>query len=202
MSNIDKAKEYAEGKVIEALSQVVADAYMAGYNAGYQDGYNKVVKDSVTEGTEYVDLGLPSGTLWSSDYVNDDKDNAIYVTQENSANYEIPTYEQFKELMDECKWEQKSEKNWTEGGFYYWHEWVICLGPNGNKITFEKTGLYEATDCLTRTSEILFWLNKKEYFHANCANITLNNLEIGSKNVFSGYKLPIRIVKTKNRLFR
>lgn len=35
MINKDKAKEYAEGKVIEALSQVVADAYMLGYNAGY-----------------------------------------------------------------------------------------------------------------------------------------------------------------------
>lgn len=116
MSNIENAKEYAEGKVTKALSQVVADAYMAGYNAGYQDGYNKVVKDSVSEGSEFVDLGLPSGTLWSSDYVKDDNGNAIYVPQENSADYEIPTYEQFKELMDECKWDQKTEKNGQNGG--------------------------------------------------------------------------------------
>ena len=101
--NIDKAKKYAEGKVTKALSQVVADAYMAGYNAGYQDGYNKVVKDSVSEGSEFVDLGLPSGTLWSSDYVKDDNGNAIYVPQENSADYEIPTYEQFKELMAQVR---------------------------------------------------------------------------------------------------
>ena len=193
--NIDKAKKYAEGKVADALNQVVADAYLAGYNAGYQDGYNNVVKDSVSEGTEYVDLGLPSGTLWSSDYVKDDNGKVIYVTQENNAAYEIPTYEQFKELMDECKWEQKSEKNWTESGFYYWHEWAICLGPNGNKITFEKTGYYEATDSLTRTSEIFFWLNNKEYFHNNCASITFNSLNIGSEKMFSGYKLPIRLVK-------
>ena len=192
---INKAKKYAEGKVADALNQVVADAYLAGYNAGYQDGYNKVVKDSVSEGTEYVDLGLPSGTLWSSDYVKDDNGKVIYVTQENNAAYEIPTYEQFKELMDECKWEQKSEKNWTESGFYYWHEWAICLGPNGNKITFEKTGYYEATDSLTRTSEIFFWLNNKEYFHNNCASITFNSLNIGSEKMFSGYKLPIRLVK-------
>ena len=46
MINKDKAKEYTEGKVIEALSQVVADAYLAGYNAGYQDGIGKVAKDS------------------------------------------------------------------------------------------------------------------------------------------------------------
>lgn len=196
MKEVDKAKEYADGKVTDALNKVVADAYLAGYNAGYQDGYNKVVKDSVSEGSEFVDLGLSSGTLWSSDYVKDDNDKAIYVTQENGADYEIPTYEQFKELMDECKWEQKSEKNWTESGFYYWHDWAICLGPNGNKITFEKTGLYEATDSLTRTSEIFFWLNDKEYFHNNCASITFDSLNIGSENMFSGYKLPIRLVKT------
>lgn len=195
MKEVDKAKEYADGKVTEALSQVVADVYMAGYDAGYQDGYNKVFKDSVTEGIAYVDLGLPSGTLWSSDYVKDDNDKTIYVTQENSTDYAIPTYEQFKELMDECKWEQKSKKNWTEGGFYNWHEWAICLGPNGNKITFESTGYYEATDSLTRSSEIFFWLNNKEYFHRNCACITLNSLNIGSENVFSGYKLPIRLIK-------
>ena len=192
----DKVQEYVEGKVTDALNKVVADAYLAGYNAGYQDGYNKVVKDSVSVGSEFVDLGLPSGTLWSSDYVKkDDNDITIYVTQENGADYEIPTYEQFKELMDECKWEQKSEKNWTESGFYYWHDWAICLGPNGNKITFEKTGLYEATDSLTRTSEIFFWLNNKEYFHNNCASITFNSLNIGSEKMFSGYKLPIRLVK-------
>lgn len=191
----DKVQEYVEGKVTDALNKVVTDAYLAGYNAGYQDGYNKVVKDSVSEGSEFVDLGLPSGTLWSSDYVKDDNDKAIYVTQENGADYEIPTYEQFKELMDECKWDQKSEKNWTESGFYYWHDWAICLGPNGNKITFEKTGLYEATDSLTRTSEIFFWLNDKEYFHNNCASITFDSLNIGSDNMFSGYKLPIRLVK-------
>ena len=197
MMEKDKVQEYVEGKVTDALNKVVTDAYLAGYNAGYQDGYNKVVKDSVSVGSEFVDLGLPSGTLWSSDYVKkDDNDMTIYVTQENGADYEIPTYEQFKELMDECKWDQKSEKNWTESGFYYWHEWAICLGPNGNKITFERTGIYETTDSLTRTSEIFFWLNNKEYFYNNCANITLNSLNIGSENMFSGYKLPIRLVKT------
>ena len=79
--NSKDAKEYAEGKGIEAFRQVVADAYVAGYNAGYQDGYNKVVKDSISEGIEYVDLGLPSGTLWSSDYVRTDNGNAVYVTK-------------------------------------------------------------------------------------------------------------------------
>ena len=91
--NIDKAKKYAEGKVADALSQVVADAYLAGYNAGYQDGIDKVAKDSVSEETEFVDLGLPSGTIWSSDYVKTDNGNVVYVTKENSVDHDIPTFE-------------------------------------------------------------------------------------------------------------
>lgn len=71
--NVNQAKEYADGKVIEALNQVVENAYLAGYNAGYLAGINKVVNDSVSEKTEYVDLGLPSGTLWASSYVEDEK---------------------------------------------------------------------------------------------------------------------------------
>ena len=195
MDNIDKAKEYAEGKVTEALSQVVADAYMAGYNAGYQDGADKVAKETVSEETEYVDLGLPSGTLWASSYVKHEYSNVIFLTQEENMAYKLPTAEQWQELINVCKWEQKSEKEWTAGGFYNWHEWAICLGPNGNKVTFEKTGLYEAADCRSRKDEILFWLKAEEYFQRNCANITLNDLQLDSENVFSGYRLPIRLVK-------
>ena len=55
MNVVGKAKENAEGKVTEALNQVVADAYMAGYNAGYQDGVDKVAKEIVSEETEFVD---------------------------------------------------------------------------------------------------------------------------------------------------
>ena len=141
MDNFNKAKEYADGKVVEELNQVVADAYQAGYNAGYQDGINKVVKDSALEKTEYVDLGLPSGTLWASSYVEDEKGNAIYLTQEESKAYNLPTLEQWDELRRRCKWNENSEKNWTEYGNYYYHSWAICLGPNGNKITFELTGV-------------------------------------------------------------
>lgn len=90
MNTVDKAKEYAEGKVTEALTKVVADAYMAGYNAGYQDGVDKVAKDSVSEETEFVDLGLPSGTLWASDYVKDG-DEVLFLPYPEALKYDIPT---------------------------------------------------------------------------------------------------------------
>lgn len=84
MNNVDKAKEYAEGKINDALNKVIVEAYMAGYNSGYKDGYDKVVKATSSDDIEYVDLGLPSGTLWSSNYVEDENKEILYVTQEKA----------------------------------------------------------------------------------------------------------------------
>lgn len=102
MNSIEKSKIYAEGKVIEALRQVVADAYMVGYNAGYQDGIDKIAEDSVLEETEFVDLGLPSGTLWASDYVKDG-DEVLFLPYPEALKYDIPSEEQVNELGEYCK---------------------------------------------------------------------------------------------------
>ena len=101
MNVVGKAKENAEGKVTEALNQVVADAYMAGYNAGYQDGVDKVAKEIVSEETEFVDLGLPSGTLWASDYVKD-WDEVLFLPYSEALKYDVPTKEQVDELRECC----------------------------------------------------------------------------------------------------
>lgn len=62
--SLDCAKKYAEGKINDILNQAIIDAYSAGYNVGYQDGYKKAEKETILEEMKYVDLGLPSGTLW------------------------------------------------------------------------------------------------------------------------------------------
>ena len=49
----------------------------------------------------FVDLGLPSGTLWLKE-----PDNAYYNWDEAVEKFgrNLPTNEQFKELMKECQW--------------------------------------------------------------------------------------------------
>ena len=195
MNNVDKAKEYAEGKINDALNKVIVQAYMAGYNSGYQDGYDKVVKETSSDDIEYVDLGLPSGTLWSSNYLEDENNETVYVLQEKSKAFDIPTVEQWQELVQKCRWEQGSERIDHTNGFYHYHDWAICLGPNGNRIIFEKTGLYEIQTERVRTNEVLFWLKKGKNSLCNSANITFCTIEITSKSEFPGYKLPIRLVK-------
>lgn len=195
MNNVDKAKEYAEGKINDALNKVIVEAYMAGYNSGYKDGYDKVVKETSFGDIEYVDLGLPSGTLWSSNYVEDENKEILYVTQEKSKVFDIPTVAQWLELVRVCRWEQGSKRIDTSIGSCHFQNLAICLGPNGNRIIFEKTGLYEIKSTLERAGEVLFWLKKEKDVFVNSANITFCTIKITSENEFSGCKLPIRLVK-------
>ena len=74
---------------------------------------------------EFVDLGLPSGTKW--------KDmNEIELYNFNAALVEfsgsLPTFEQFEELKDSCKWE------WTGNGYK-------VTGVNGNSIFLPTTSI-------------------------------------------------------------
>lgn len=187
MNAVDKAKEYAEGKVTEALSQVVADAYMAGYNSGYQDGIDKVVKETVSGETEYVDLGLPSGTLWSSDYVKDG-DDVLFLPYPEALKYNIPTEEQVDELQDFC--EISIENDGSNKNY-------IVLGPNGNAIRFKGVGYMRLKD-LQSFSEAYFWQVYKgdNYKEINVPNFYTEN-DIYKATLFGGYGIPVRTVKAK-----
>lgn len=77
--------------------------------------------------TDFVDLGLPSGTLWKA--VNEP---GLYTYQEANDKFvseeeHLPTYEQLFELKQECQWGR------TDTGYE-------LLGPNGNSITFSAEG--------------------------------------------------------------
>lgn len=127
---------------------------------------------------DYVDLGLPSGTLWATcnvganspedygnyyawgetepkefyDFINYKWCNGEYGTITKYTNrYDelepeddaatanwggewcMPTYEQMKELGDQCTWEPE-ERN---GVFGY-----LATGPNGNKLFLPAAGIY------------------------------------------------------------
>lgn len=73
----------------------------------------------------YVDLGLPSGTLWK----DKNEDNHFYSYEAIVAKYgnALPTKEQFDELRTLCTW------SWI--GFGY-----KVVGPNGSEIIFPSAG--------------------------------------------------------------
>ena len=59
---------YATEKTNEMMSQIVAQAFADGYRMGYKDREDEIPVDLRDGKTKFVDLGLPSGTLWSSDF--------------------------------------------------------------------------------------------------------------------------------------
>ena len=82
--------------------------------------------------TEYVDLGLPSGILWSKDYEREEGD-IKYLPHGKASQYCIPTEAQWEELDHSCRWEFKYDAR---------HELTVakCVGPNGNFLEFRCTG--------------------------------------------------------------
>ena len=72
----------------------------------------------------YVDLGLPSGTLWK------ETNESGFYTWDEAVSYfgdELPTDEQFLELINECTW------TWTGNAYE-------VTGPNGESITLPAAG--------------------------------------------------------------
>ena len=63
---IEVANNYAENKTNEVLTSAIAQAYADGYKDGYRDREEEIPVDIRFKKTEYVDLGLPSGTLWAT----------------------------------------------------------------------------------------------------------------------------------------
>ena len=101
MDIVKKSKEYAEGKALEAISSAIAQAYADGYRDGLQHLENERL-ESLKTGVTYVDLGLTSGTLWSSQCLTKGKGIEVLPYLE-AAKLNIPTVDQYEELCKECK---------------------------------------------------------------------------------------------------
>ena len=76
----------------------------------------------------FVDLGLPSGTLWKDKNETGGNNNFFtYAQAVNQFGNKLPTEEQFKELQKKCRW------TWTGDGYR-------VAGPNGNSIFLPAEG--------------------------------------------------------------
>lgn len=76
---------------------------------------------------KYVDLGLPSGTIWKN--ANEGGNDAYYTYDEAVSRFgnKLPTEQQLNELRDYCEW------TWTGSGYK-------GIGPNGNSIYLPAAG--------------------------------------------------------------
>lgn len=188
MNILEKADKYADGKANEAITKAIAQAYLDGYRDGYNDREAEIPVDFRNNKTTYVDLGLPSRTLWSTDYEKNG-DDLVFVPYERAEYMKLPTIEQWKELYTCCKWEYKVD---SAGDF----NWAKCVGPNGNTLKFNRTGK-KNIDQLSEEWHAFFWLEEDEttkavhMFQQKGYSVVTNKFE----QMFSGYHLPVRLVR-------
>lgn len=99
------------------MKKIVLTILCAAWICGLYAGENK--------SAEYVDLGLPSGTLWKSTI--EEGLFALEQAVEQFNSEQIPTIEQWIELKDSCQWK------WNGNGY-------TVIGMNGDSIAFPVTG--------------------------------------------------------------
>lgn len=190
----EKARTYAEENVIDVLKEAFAKVYADGYRDGYKDCEEEIPVEFRTDKTEFVDLGLPSGTLWSADYEKSE-DEIMFVPYNSAQECNIPTEIQWNELVRHCRLQSIVS---SSGSIFYG---VICIGPNGNSIKFYSKGYMKAERPIR--GKVCFWLhndedNEKHENKTICVAKGIKrepNIEIVP--IFSGYKCPIRTVKAK-----
>lgn len=181
-----KAINYAEENFNDVMKEAFATVYAAGYRDGYKDCQEEKPVNFCDGHTEYVDLGLPSGTLWSNDYEKIDG-RRVYQTYENAVQQNIPTKEQCEELLRFCKFSV------SPGPVYE------CVGPNGNYVRFRSTGYIKTERNTVYNNKAFFWhVDDNDPFDSkNTIRIVKEESSVQTKieSCFIGYKLPIRLVK-------
>lgn len=190
------ANSYAEENVINVLKESFAKVYADGYRDGYKAREEEFPVDFCENETKFVDLGLPSGTLWASDYERDG-DDVAYLPYGKAGLLSIPTNAQWEELKDACKWEFD-----IDTAFDFCE--ARCVGPNGNTLRFKRTGKIDIT-AHSGSWETFFWIKEENEGNDNLAVHMYNsgksqhyrNPYTHIEHFFSGYKLPVRLVKVK-----
>jgi hypothetical protein len=94
-----KAENYAASNSNDIIAKAIAKAYAEGYRDGYKDREEEILVNLNYSNTEFVDLGLPSGTCWSVDYEMENK-KVLYASFEQVSQLSLPSEEQVQELFD------------------------------------------------------------------------------------------------------
>ena len=156
IANINKSQQYGYGtwrlptneelNLMRANNLISGGEYMA--SDGSRSGKVRLVTDKqkgevlprIPAG--YVDLGLPSGTLWK----DKNESGGFYTYDEAMSKFgnELPTKEQFEELKSSCKW------TWTGNGYK-------VVSPSGASITLPAAGYRDCYRDYNVGSEGYYW---------------------------------------------
>lgn len=188
----ERAEMYAAEKMNELMTKAIAQAYEDGYRNGYKDKESDVVELDDTElDVEVYDLGLPSGTLWTQGYFEDEEGEQFFAYAK-AAKLGLPTKEQVDELIENCKWQ--GDYSYRGTIFNYGN----CVGATGESIRFNSNGYMEGlNNC--GDSSAYFWIQDDEDGTEKNA-VRIGGVYNGKPSIkivkiFSGYRLPVLVVR-------
>lgn len=165
MKKEDLAKNYIRTKS-SAFENVIEEAFLAGFEAGVKSSQEQIMID----GVKYIDLNLPSGTKWSECTVNLNFSEAII--------HNIPTEEQWNELVRYCKFEKASR-----------YAQCSITSPNGRVIKYYLNSNSPLTWILQNSKM------EKEKKAINIESLFNNYSFLQSEEYeFSGFRLPMFFV--------
>ena len=133
---------------------------------------------AMAQQSEYVDLGLPSGTWWGK--TNAGGTYARYTYDESVSKYgsKLPTKTQFEELKNYCTWRWATQ-NGVNG--------YKVTGSNGNSIFLPAAGYRDGSDVYGVQRRGDYWsateyISDYEYclyFSSDGAYMNINNRRLG-----------------------
>lgn len=194
----ERAEIYAAEKMNELMAKAIAQAYMDGYRNGYKDRDCEIGNlEYIEEQIELHDLGLPSGTLWTLNYLEEGEGYTNYLPYIKASKLGLPTKEQVEELIENCRWQ--GEYSSSRITFYG----AICIGASGERISFDSAGYMENDTRVGAPNygggNAYFWIHDEEDGDEKNA-VRIYDVYDGKPKmeiikIFSGYKLPVLIVR-------
>ena len=196
----EELSEQFTNEVIEKIKTLINETFLKGYELGALQTASTVKVDNVT----YYDLGLPSGTLWSNPI-----DNSIFsykmCCHSDAQKLNIPTREQCEELLDYCKLNPLRDR---AGDII---TGVEIIGSNGKRLNLRCYNFYRDSgtnddyigEGINNNKENKFWIkgepDKDNYAPVLWANVPYYKCGY-EKFHFTGFKLPVILVKTKSEI--
>lgn len=181
--------------LMRAENVIGSGTYMT-RNSRRTRGIVRLVTDKENNDTvsQYVDLGLPSGTLWKIE--NEGIGYYNYYNAKKAFGDSLPTLNQWIELMNVCEWK------WMGKGF-------DVIGPNGNSIYLPAPGERNCSGvicCLGESGK--YWsstlsssYSDYSYYYAMEIYKSTENYREVYKTSSNSYKdcfgFAVRLVKTK-----
>lgn len=184
MNITEKAKQYAQGKALDAINAAIEQAYKDGYNDGLQHLENEELEAAKT-GITFKDLDLQSRNSWSNDYVKFLNVNMVNcMPYKEAAKLDIPTKKDFEEFVSNCVINYINETRFHGLKF---------TGKNGAEIKLHYEYYENQYDKGQKC--VIFWLKGEEEDNERSYACIYSPDKWEVLKTFMGYKLPVMLVR-------